>query len=90
MDEIKRYLANSVVSCGEEVDGFVLFNPDTDDMAVINPSGRALWDWIASPRSAQEMAVFLVETYEGVSEEQAAKDVQEFIHSLLGDFMLEV
>jgi hypothetical protein len=79
-----------VVSCGEEVDGFVLFNPDTDDMAIINPSGRALWDWLATPRSAQEMAAFLVETYEEVSQEQAAKDVQDFITSLLGDYLLEV
>lgn len=90
MDETKKYQANPVVSCGEEVDGFVLFNPDTDDMVVINFSGRELWDWIATPRSLADMASFLVQTYEGVTPEQAAVDVQDFVNSLLGDFVLEL
>jgi hypothetical protein len=89
MSETKQYRANPLVSCGDEVDGSVLFNPDTDDMVVINSSGKALWEWLATPHSALEMAAFLATTYEGVSEEQAVKDAQEYIDSLLGDFLLE-
>jgi sensor domain CHASE-containing protein len=90
MDESKRYLANPVVSCGDEKDGSVLFNPDTDDMVVINPSGKLIWEFIQSAHTAQEIAAHLVETYQGVSAEQAAQDAQGFVDSLLGDFVLEV
>jgi len=82
-------VANPVVSCGDETDGSVLFNPDTDDMVVINPSGKVIWEFIQTAHTPQEIAAHLLETYQGVSAEQAAQDAQNFVASLLGDFVLE-
>jgi sensor domain CHASE-containing protein len=90
MDEATRYMANPVVSCGDEQDGSVLFNPDTDDMVVINPSGKVIWAFIQTAHTALEIAAHLVETYQGISAEQAAQDAQGFVDSLRGDFVLEV
>lgn len=89
MAESKRYLANPVVSCAEEKDGSVLFNPDTDDMAVINPTGRLIWDFIPAAKGVEEIAAHLVESYPDLEMAQATEDAQAFVDQLLGDFVLE-
>lgn len=89
MEETKRFLANPVVSCADEKDGSVLFNPDTDDMAVINPTGRLIWDFIPTAKGIDEIAVHLVESYPDLESAQAAEDAQAFVDQLLGDFVLE-
>jgi len=90
MEKAKRYVANAVVSCSPEGDGSVLFNPDADDMAVINHSGEVLWAYLLEPRSIEELAAHLVASYEGLELEQARTDAQEFVDQLLGDFVLAV
>ena len=90
MSESKRYQVNPVVSCGDEEDGAVLFNPDTDDTAIVNLTGRALWAFLATPRTVDEMAAHLVQTYRDVQTEQAAQDAAQFVQSLTPDFLLEV
>jgi hypothetical protein len=89
MSESKRYQANPVVSCGDEEDGAVLFNPDTDDTTIVNLTGRALWAFLEAPRTVDEMAAHLVEAYPGVSAEQAAEDAAQFVQTLTPDFLLE-
>ena len=90
MSESKRYQVNPVVSCGDEEDGAVLFNPDTDDTAIVNLTGRALWAFLETPRTVDEMAAHLVQTYRDVQAEQAAQDADQFVQSLRPDFLLEV
>jgi hypothetical protein len=87
---LTRYVANPAVSCGDEQDGAVLFNPDTDDTAVINPTGRILWLYLEMPHTIDEIAAYLVETYKGVTAEQATKDATQFVQSLAPDFLLEM
>ena len=90
MSEAKRYRANSAVSCGEEEDGALLFNPDTDDTTVVNLTGRALWAFLETPRTVAEMAAHLTQTFFGVSVDQAAEDAGQFVKSLAPDYLLEV
>jgi hypothetical protein len=90
MNSLTRYMANPAVSCGDEQDGAVLFDPDTNDTAIINLTGRALWAFLETPRTIDEMAAHLVETYKDVSAEQAAKDASQFVESLAPDFLLEM
>jgi hypothetical protein len=89
MGDRVKYKANPVVSCREEQEGSILFNPDTDDMQVINPSGRVIWDCIGTPRSVEEIMAYLAEVYEDMPAEQAAEDVQAFLERLLGDYVLQ-
>jgi hypothetical protein len=90
MDSPTRYMVNPAVSHGDEQDGAVLFNPDTDDTAIVNLTGRALWDFMETPRTIDEIAAYLVETYQGVSADQATKDATQFVQSLVPDFLLEM
>lgn len=89
MVEHQKYQVNPNVSCGDEEDGAVLYNPDTDGTAIINSAGRTLWALLAAPRTVQEMTAFLTTCYRDVSAEQAAADVAQFVQSLLPDFVQE-
>lgn len=89
MSNQKKYRANPVVSCGEEKDGAVLFNPDINDTVVVNLSGRMLWHYLEQPHTVEELSQFLKEKYPGVSLKQAADDADRFVRDLIPDFLLE-
>ena len=89
MDEA-RYLAKPVVSRREEADGTLLYNPDVDDVGVINGSGLALWFFLAEPRTVAEIAAHVTATYDGVDVEQAAVDAAAFIEQLSPTYIVEV
>ena len=90
MKKAKSLRINPVVSCGPEEEGAILFNPDTDNTAIINFSGQLIWDFLENPHSVKEISCYLQEKYEEVSIEEAQEDVTRFIDSLKPDFLLEV
>lgn len=90
MNQEKRYQANPVVSCGDEADGAVLFNPDTDDSSIVNLTGRTLWDFLQKPRTRAEVANHLMRTFRDVSLETATRDTGRFLETLVPDFVLEL
>lgn len=84
-----RFQINPVVSCGEETDGAVLFNPDTDNTAAINLSGLMLWHFLQTPRTISEMCSYLANQYPDIPTSQTMADVTGFIETLKPDFLLE-
>jgi hypothetical protein len=85
-----HYQVNPVVSCGEEADGAVLFNPDINSTTVINLSGLLLWSYMAQPHTIKEIAELLIESYDGVDIDQATEDALAFVETLCFDFLIEV
>ena len=82
MDNI-RYSINHDVSCRiEDPDGAILFNPESDAVQVINPTGLAIWQALECPRRKREVVEYLLEICEGVPEDQVVQDVNEFIDKL--------
>lgn len=78
-----QYLANPDVSCREEgPDGALLFNPDTDAVLVINPTGLVIWQALEQARTKDDIITNLMERCEDVPSDQAATDVNEFIEIL--------
>jgi sensor domain CHASE-containing protein len=92
MSDTMRYLVNPDVSCREEgPDGALLFNPDTDAVLVINPTGLLIWQVLDQPRTRDEIVAHLLEACEDAPTDQVATDVDEFIQSLQpGGFIGEV
>jgi hypothetical protein len=85
----KTYRANDVVSCVDEGgDGAMLYNPDKDDTVLLNPSGRGIWALLAAPRTLEEIAGHLAAAYPDVAREQARQDAEQFIKSLVPDFVV--
>ena len=54
----------------------------TADLFVLNKTGEHLWELLTSPRSAEDLARNLSETFE-VSVGEAANDVSSFLASLV-------
>ena len=83
---MKRYAVNPAVSLREELDGALLYNPDTDDVLLINETGRLIWDAMALPQTSEEIAAHLEANTEGAV--NVHSDVEAFIESLLPDFAI--
>ena len=88
---MKKYQINPVVSCGDEgTDGSVLFNPDTDDLVIINLTGRTVWEYLSTPRTLAEIVAYLEERYYIDSAvDTTMKEVEEFLQTLIPDFIQE-
>ncbi len=82
---MKRYSVNPVVSLRDEPGGGLLYNPDSDEVVLINETGRLIWDFIRDPRTTDEIAAFVEQ--ETTDAENAAADVESFLESLLPDFV---
>ena len=91
LNKKKRYTCNPVVSCGDEGrDGSVLFNPDTNDVMIINPTGRTIWESLTTPRTLDEIAAYLEEHFHiDSAADETIKEVEEFLQTLLPDFVQE-
>jgi len=87
-----KYLANPDVSCREEdPEGAILYNPDTDTVRVINPTGLMIWQALAQPHTTDNIVSYLLEVCEDVPTNQVAMDVNGFIEALQsGGFIGEV
>lgn len=84
INETALYMVNPDVSCREEgPDGALLFNPDTNDVLVINVTGLLIWQALTTPRRAAQTIEALKRQCENVPEEAVAQDVYEFMEQLL-------
>ena len=86
----KTYRVNDVVSCVDEgEDGAMLYNPDTDESVLLNPSGRTIWALLSAPRTIEEITEHLMSANPGLVREQARRDAEQFIQSVVPDFVIE-
>lgn len=83
---MKRYAVNPVVSLREESGGALLYNPDLDEVVLINETGRMIWEAIAQPKTIADVTA-CIETKTKDAENVLA-DVVSFIESLLPDFVI--
>jgi hypothetical protein len=78
------YLCNPDVALREEdEDGGLLFNPDTNQVKVINTTGLFIWKQCQRARRLDEIVVALQDAFEDVPADQVVQDVKEFV-----DFMV--
>lgn len=79
----KCYIRNpDVVLREEEADGGLLFNPDTNQIRVINATGLLIWKLCDGEHDLAELTEALEEAFEGASTDQALKDVQAYIEDM--------
>ena len=83
--EAPQYVVNPDVSCREEgPDGALLFNPDTDQVLVINPTGLVIWRVLEQPRTLEEVVAALVARCDNVPADQVGPDTRDFVAELVG------
>ena len=79
-----RFLANpDVVLREEDPDGGLLFNPDTNDVKVINETGIVIWKNCQTARTLKEIIDELKEHFEQIPADEVARDTREFLDQLV-------
>jgi len=74
---------NPFAIMAEQFDGTgLIFDPNTNAAMSINKTGVYLWNRMKEGASEAEMISDLVKRYSGVTEEQAAADVNAFLQEL--------
>ena len=80
-----RYIRNpDVVLREEDEEGGLLFNPDTGQIRVINPTGLFIWQQCDGTRDLDEIATAMQEAFdqEAPPADQLAEDLQTFVKEM--------
>jgi hypothetical protein len=73
-----------VVTREEDPDeGALLFNPDTNQVKVINTTGLFIWQQCTAARTLEEIVTEVQKSFDEVPAEQVASDVKEFVDGML-------
>ena len=80
-----NFLRNPDVVLREEDpdEGALLFNPDTNQVKVINTTGLFIWQQCGVARTLDEIVAEVQKEFDEVPSEQVAQDVQEFVDGML-------
>jgi hypothetical protein len=79
-----RYLADpDVVLREEDPDGGLLFNPDTNQIRVLNHTGLFVWKLCDGKHDLQAILVGIQETYDGVPEDQVADQIRTYVDEMV-------
>ncbi len=78
------FLQNPDVVLREEDpdEGGLLFNPDTNQVKVINTTGLFIWEKCSIARTLEEIVSEVQKGFEDVPLEQVAQDVREFVDGM--------
>jgi Coenzyme PQQ synthesis protein D (PqqD) len=83
---LSHYLCNpDVVLREEDEDGGLLFNPDTNQIRVLNHTGLFIWKLCDGSRGLTNILEALREAYEEVPEEQVDHQVKNFIDEMVAN-----
>jgi len=79
------FLRNPDVVLREEDpdEGALLFNPDTNQVKVINTTGLFIWQQCGMVRTFEEIVAEVQKGFDEVPSEQVAGDVQEFVDGMV-------
>ena len=79
-----RYLANpDVVLREEDPDGGLLFNPDTNQIRVLNHTGLFVWKLCDGSHDLSAIVAGIQETYDGVPEDQVADQIKTYVDEMV-------
>jgi len=79
-----KYLCNpDVVLREEDDDGGLLFNPDTNQVKVINSTGLLIWKQCESVCGVDEVVKSISQMFDDVPQTDIEQDVREFIDGMV-------
>jgi len=77
-----RFVRNAKVEVAPMKDETVLFNPSNNKFCVLNATAAYIWQSLARPQSAHELALAITGNFANVGLEQAEQDVQRALAEL--------
>jgi len=79
-----RYIRNpDVVLREEDPDGGLLFNPDTNQIRVLNTTGLFVWQLCDGSRDLTGIVTAIQESFDGVPEEEVVSQVTEYVDEMV-------
>ena len=85
------YLCNpDVVLREEDEDGGLLFNPDTNQVKVLNLTGLFIWKQFASPNRLEAVVEALRQEFEEVPADEVQSDVTELLSAMIADGLISI
>jgi hypothetical protein len=79
-----RYARNPDVGLREEdEDGGLLFNPDTNQVQVVNTTGLFIWKLCDGSHDLKAIVGAMLEEFEGAPADEMEKDTKEFIDAMV-------
>jgi len=79
-----KYLRNpDVVLREEDEDGGLLFNPDTNQIKVINATALFIWQQLEVGREAETIMQSIQDAFDEVPADVLANDMQQFIDEMV-------
>ena len=79
-----RYIRNpDVVLREEDPDGGLLFNPDTNQIRVLNTTGLFVWQLCDGSQNLPGIVTAMQESFDGVPEDEVAGQVTEFVDEMV-------
>ena len=71
-----------VVLREEDLDGALLFNPDTNDVQILNSTGLFIWKLCKISQSFSSIIKAVKDSFDRVPEDKVEAEVREFIQSM--------
>jgi len=91
LDDSALFIRNpDVILREEEPDGALLFNPDTNQIRVINPTGLFIWNHCDGTRNFPAIVSALKEAFDDVPEKEVDHQVREFLEDMHANGFLGV
>jgi hypothetical protein len=88
---IEALIRNSdVVLREEDPDGALLFNPDTNQIRVINTTGLFIWKHCDGKKDLPAIVTALKKAFDGVPEKEVDKQVKVFVDDMRSNGFLGV
>lgn len=84
LKDLSLYIRNpDVVLREEDEDGGLLFNPDTNQIKVINPSGLLIWQMCDGTKLIPDIKKSIVESFENVPSDKVEKEIMDFLKEMV-------
>ena len=78
------YIKNpDVVVREEDSDGALIFNPDTDQIRVLNSTGLFVWEMCDGSNDLHSILSDMSESFDEIPENTVAEDVKAFIEEMI-------
>lgn len=82
-ENLIEYITNpDVVLREEDVDGALLFNPDTNQIKVLNTTGLFIWKLCEKKHSITDIFKALKDSFDQVPDDKAEEQVESFINEM--------
>jgi hypothetical protein len=78
-----RFIRNpDVVIREEDEDGALIFNPDTDQIRVLNPTGFFIWNLCDGSNDLAGIVALVQRSFETAPDDQVHQDINEYIEGM--------